>query len=58
MVEVDRTRGNVKQGIDFGDLARDAEDTGHPDKEIGELDLMRLQGLIRGAARTPAGGLF
>jgi hypothetical protein len=58
MVEIDRTRGNVEQGVDFGDRARHTENTGHPDKEIRELDLMRLQGLIRGAARTPAGGLF
>jgi hypothetical protein len=58
LVEINRTRGNIKQRVDFGDRARDAQDAGHADKEIGELDLMRLQRLIRGAALAAAGGLF
>jgi hypothetical protein len=58
LVEINRTRGNVEQRVDLGDRARYAQNTSHPDKEIRELDLMRLQGLIRGAARTPSGRLF
>ena len=42
LVEIDRTRGNIEQGVDFRDRARDAQDAGHPDEEISELDLMGL----------------
>ncbi|NBV48336.1 MAG: hypothetical protein EBR95_04645 [Verrucomicrobia bacterium] len=58
LVEIDRFRGNIEHGVDFGHRARDTQDTRHPDEEIGEFDLMRLQGLIRRAARATAGGLF
>jgi hypothetical protein len=45
MVEIERARGYVEQGVDFSDRARNAQNTGHTHEEIGELDLMWLKGL-------------
>jgi hypothetical protein len=55
MVEIHGLGGYIEQRIDLRDRARDAQDAGHPDKEIGQLDLVGLQGLVRGAALPAAG---
>jgi hypothetical protein len=45
VVEIEGSRGHIKEGIDFGDRARNAENPGHAHEEIGEFDLVRLKGL-------------
>jgi hypothetical protein len=45
VVEIEGSGGHIKEGVDFGDRARYAQNAGHAHEEICEFDLVRLKGL-------------
>jgi hypothetical protein len=58
MVEIQGAGGHVKERVDLGDGARNPQNAGHADEEIGQLELVGLKGFERRSAFASAGGFI